>query len=136
VVGKFACGFLARRMGVVGSLALVQALTVAGILAVAWLPVAAAYAMLPVLGMFLQGSSSVIYGTVTDLFRAERQARGFSLIYTSSNTASVTAALALGLVSDAFGLGVTLMVLAGLTALTLPLLLPLGRALGRLGEAG
>ncbi len=134
VVGKFACGFLARRMGVVGSLALVQALTVAGILAVAWLPVSAAYAALPVLGMFLQGSSSVVYGTVTDLFRPERQARGFSLIYTSSNLASVTAALALGLVGDAFGLSVTLMVMAGLTALTLPLLLPLGRALARLGE--
>ncbi len=134
VVGKFACGFLARRLGVVPSLVLVQALTVAGILAVVWLPVGAGYALLPVLGVFLQGSSSVVYATVTDIFRPERQARGFSLIYTSSNLASVAAALALGLVSDAFGLGVTMLVMAGLTALTLPLLPPLGRALGRLGD--
>lgn len=134
VVGKFCCGFLARRLGVVSSLVLVQALTVAGIVAVVYLPVGAAYALLPVLGMFLQGSSSITYPTVTDIFRPERQARGFSLIYTSSNVSSVAAALALGVTSDAFGLEVTMLVMAGLAALTLPLCLPLGRALARVAD--
>jgi FSR family fosmidomycin resistance protein-like MFS transporter len=120
VVGKFCCGFLARRMGVVPSLALVQTLTVVGIVAVTFAPVGTAYLLLPVLGVFLQGSSSISYGTVTDLFTAERQARGFSLIYTTSNLSSVAATLVLGVISDAFGLEVTMLTMAGLTAATLP----------------
>lgn len=132
VVGKFCCGFLARRMGIIRSLVLVQVLTVAGIVAVVVMPVGIAYLMLPLLGIFLQGSSSVIYGTVPDLFHAERQARGFSLIYTSSSLSSVAAAAAYGLTSDAFGLEVTMLVMAGVTALTLPLCGLLGRALDRL----
>jgi MFS family permease len=134
VVGKFCCGFLARRMGVVPSLALVQVLTVAGILAVTYLPVGTAFALLPALGIFLQGSSSITYATVTDIFAAERQARGFSLIYTTSNLSSVAAALALGVISDAFGMEATMLTMAGLTALTLPLCAPLGRGLARLAS--
>jgi hypothetical protein len=119
-------------MGVVPSLALVQVLTVAGILAVTFVPVGTAFALLPALGIFLQGSSSITYATVTDIFAAERQARGFSLIYTTSNLSSVAAALALGVISDAFGMEATMLTMAGLTALTLPLCSPLGRGLARL----
>jgi MFS family permease len=134
VIGKFCCGFLARRMGVVPSLAVVQSLTVAGIVAVVWLPVGIAYALLPGLGVFLQGSSSITYATVPDIFRADRQARGFSLIYTSSNVSSVAAALSLGLISDTLGLETTMYVMAGLTAVTVPLCLPLGRELSRIAD--
>ena len=129
VVGKFCCGFLARRIGIVPSLVLVQAATVVAILAVTLAPVGWAYALLPVLGIFLQGSSSITYPTVPEIFRAERQARGFSLIYTSSNIASIAAALIFGLTSDIFGLDATMMLMAGLTALTLPLCPVLGRSL-------
>jgi len=134
VVGKFCCGFLARHLGVVRSLALVQALTVAGIVVVVFAPVGIAYLMLPALGIFLQGSSSITYATVPDIFHAERQARGFSLIYTSSNLSSVAAALAFGLISDHLGLPATMLTMAGLTALTLPMCPLLGRALAAIGD--
>jgi len=120
VVGKFCCGFLARRMGVVPSLVLVQALTVAMIGAVALAPVGIAYALLPLTGIFLQGSSSIIYATVTDIFHGSRQARGFSLIYTSSNLSSVAAALTFGVLSDAASVQSPVLVMAALTAVTLP----------------
>ena len=129
VVGKFCCGFLARRLGVVPSLVLVQALTVAMIAAVALAPVGLAFALLPLTGVVLQGSSSITYATVTDIFDGKRQARGFSLIYTSSNVSSVAAALGFGLMSDASSVQATVLAMAALTALTLPLCLVLHRGL-------
>lgn len=121
VVGKFCCGFLAARMGIIRSLALVEVLTAAGIAVIVLAPPMVAYALLPVLGAFLQGSSSITYGTISDLFLPSRQARGFSLIYTTANIASVTAAITLGLLSDRFGLNAMMLTIAGLTLATLPL---------------
>jgi FSR family fosmidomycin resistance protein-like MFS transporter len=121
VAGKFSCGFLARRMGIIRSLILVELLTAAGIVAVVLAPPMAAYVLLPLLGAFLQGSSSITYGTISDLFHLNRQARGFSLIYTTSTVASVTASISLGLISDKLGLSVTMLTMAALTVLTLPL---------------
>ena len=134
VVGKFCCGFLARRMGVVPSLVLVQALTVVMIAAVALVPVGLAFALLPVTGVFLQGSSSITYATVTDIFHGARQARGFSLIYTSSNVSSVVAALSFGVLSDAASVQVTVLVMAVLTALTLPLCVILRAGLAEVAD--
>ena len=129
IVGKFGCGFLAERMGIIRSLALVEMLSAAGIAVVVVAPPMAAYFLLPVLGAFLQGSSSITYGTISDLFHPTRQARGFSLIYTTSNIASVTAAIILGLISDQLGLNAMMLTMAVLTLMTLPLCTLLRRGL-------
>ncbi len=121
VVGKFCCGFLAERMGIIRSLALVELLTALGIIVVVIAPPMAAYALLPILGAFLQGSSSITYGTISDLFHGDRQARGFSLIYTTSSIASVTASISMGLLSDQIGLDAMMVTMAILTVMTLPL---------------
>jgi FSR family fosmidomycin resistance protein-like MFS transporter len=121
VVGKFCCGFLAKHMGIIRSLALVELLTAAGIVAVVIAPPMAAFSLLPILGAFLQGSSSITYGTISDMFHQNRQARGFSLIYTTANISSVTASITLGLISDQFGLSVMMLTMAALTLVTLPL---------------
>lgn len=137
VVGKFCCGFLAKHMGIIRSLVLVEVLTAIGIVAVVVAPPITAYALLPILGAFLQGSSSITYGTISDLFHPNRQARGFSLIYTTSTIASVTASISLGLISDKLGLNVMMLTMAVLTVLTLPLcaLLRTGMARSRLTGA-
>ena len=100
---------------------MVELLTATGIVAVVIAPPMAAYVLLPMLGAFLQGSSSITYGTISDLFHPNRQARGFSLIYTTSNMASITASISLGLISDKFGLNAMMLVMAALTTPTLPL---------------
>jgi len=133
VVGKFCCGFLARRMGIVPSLVLVEVLTVASILAVVAAPIETAYLLLPLLGVFLQGSSSITYATVADIFDGARQARGFSLIYTTSTIAAIVAALAFGLISETFGLEATMLTMAGLIAATLVICPALGRGLAEAG---
>jgi MFS family permease len=132
VFGKFGCGFLADRLGVIRALILVEVMTAGGILAVFYLPTLPAYCLLPVLGIFLQGSSTITYGTVGDLVHPERQARGFGIIYSVANAAVVTAPVALGLVADRFGLGPVMISMAIITLIPLPFCIPLGNALTRL----
>jgi MFS family permease len=121
VIGKFCCGFLAARLGVLRSLVLVQILTAAGIFAVVFLPPMAAYVLLPAIGEVLQGSSSITYGSVSEMFHPDRQARGFSLIYTSGNIAAVAGSVLLGAISDWVGLSAMMLTITALTLLTLPL---------------
>jgi predicted MFS family arabinose efflux permease len=121
VVGKFCCGFLAARMGIIRSLVLVEVLTAVGILGVVFAPAMVAFALLPVLGAFLQGSTSITYGTIGDLVDRDRQARGFSLIYTTSTAASVLASVALGVLGDIVGIGPMMLTIAVITLLPLAL---------------
>ncbi|MBT6274968.1 MAG: MFS transporter, partial [Chromatiales bacterium] len=62
--GKYACGLLAERFGVIRTIAVTEVLTAVGIVAVLVLPHYLAFALLPFLGVVLSGTSSVIYGTV------------------------------------------------------------------------
>ena len=64
--GKFVCGVLAERLGIIRTVILTEAATGLGIFALLSLPVQPALALLPVLGVALNGTSSVLYGTVAD----------------------------------------------------------------------
>ena len=129
--GKFGCGFLAQRLGVVRSLAIVQCLTAAGIVALILAPALAAFSLLPFLGMVLQGSSSITYGSVGDLVRPDRRSRGFAAIYSTSSIASVAGPVTFGLISARFGLTSALLSMASVVLLTLPLAAWLRPALAR-----
>ena len=131
VFGKFGCGFLAERLGVIRSLVLVECLTAAGIVAVLMSPTLVAYFLLPLLGLALQGSSSITYGTVGDLIHGDRQSRGFAAIYSIAYGAAVVAPIAFGLIGDRFGLGPAMLTMACVTLLPLPLCLLLQPALAR-----
>ena len=74
-VGKFACGVLAERLGVIRTVIITEAATGAGILLLLGLPLGPSLALLPVLGIALNGTSSVLYGTVADLVTSDRRAR-------------------------------------------------------------
>ena len=63
--GKFACGWLVARFGVLATVLLTEAGTAALILAVLVLPLAPTLVLLPILGVMLNGTSSVLYGTVS-----------------------------------------------------------------------
>jgi MFS family permease len=131
VFGKIICGFLAGKIGVIRSLVLVECLTAAGIIAVLFAPTLTAYFMLPVLGVALQGSSSITYGTVSDLVHDDRQSRCFALIYSVASGAVIIAPIVFGLVGDQFGLAPVMLTLACVTLVPLPLSLLLRPALKR-----
>ena len=101
--GKFACGALAERLGVIRTVVVTEAATCAGILLLLTLPLAGCLAVLPLVGIALNGTSSVLYGTVADLVASDRRARSYAIFYTVGVSASASAPFAYGLVSDGSG---------------------------------
>src|SRR5437899_132305 len=61
-VGTFACGLVAERLGVIRRVVLTEAATALGILALIPSPLPVALAILPMMGVALNGTSSVLYG--------------------------------------------------------------------------
>jgi MFS family permease len=123
--GKFACGLLAERIGVIRAVIITEAVTAVGIIAVVAAPLAVALGILPVLGMALNGTSSVLYGTVADLVSPERRARAYGLYYTLSIGASALAPSLYGLASDSVGVPATLAIIGAVVLVTIPLSLVL-----------
>jgi len=129
VFGKFGCGFLAQRLGVIRSLILIEILTAIGIIIILMAPTGLAYVLLPVLGFALQGSSSITYGTVGDLVHGKRQSRGFAAIYTIASAASIAGPIGFGYIGDQFGLAPVMLAMAVIVLLPLPLSMLLRPAL-------
>jgi len=123
--GKFVCGVVADRVGVIRTVVITEAATAVLILTVVAAPLPVALAVLIPLGIALNGTSSVLYGTVADLVSSERRSRAYGLYYTVSVGASALAPTVWGLVGDVVGVPVTLG-LVGLAVLpTIPLCLVL-----------
>jgi MFS transporter, FSR family, fosmidomycin resistance protein len=129
MVGKLACGFLADRIGVIRTVVLTELATGGGILLALVLPNLAAYALLPLIGVALNGTSSVLYGTIGDLVDSDRQSRAFGLFYTLGSTCGILAPLGYGLMGDWIGITTTLAVVGMVVFLTIPLCLVLRPAI-------
>ena len=70
--------------------------------------------MLPILGIALNGTSSVLYGSVPDLVEPEKHARAFGIFYTGTIGSGAIAPLLYGFVGDAFGIDGAIMLVAAL----------------------
>jgi MFS transporter, FSR family, fosmidomycin resistance protein len=123
--GKAACGWLGARLGLLATVVTTEIGTAAAILTVLALPLAPSLALLPLLGVMLNGTSSVLYGTVPELVTAHRIERAFALFYTGILGSSALAPILYGRLGDAEG-SVWATVAAALTALAVvPLMLVL-----------
>ena len=132
--GKFACGWLGERVGTLRTVLITEGGTAALILAVLALPLVPAIVLLPLLGVMLNGTSSVLYGTVPELTPPHRTEHAFALFYTGTIGSGAIAPVLYGVLGDA--LGPTLATAAtAMTALAIcPLAIALARHLG--GEGG
>jgi MFS family permease len=128
-IGKFLCGMIARRAGILRTVILTECGTAAGMLLILALPALPALALLPVLGIALNGTSSVLYGSVPELVPAARRARAFGLFYTLSIGSGALAPALCGAFSDALGLHAMVPLIAAVVLLVVPLTLPLRGAL-------
>ena len=124
--GKLACGWLGARLGVVRATFITEGLTAAGILALLPLPLFAGLAVLPVIGMALNGTSSVLYGTVPELVAPARRQRAFSIFYTGGVGAGALAPVLYGLLSDLASVPTMMVMVAAIVLVTLPLAWRLG----------
>lgn len=126
--GKFVCGILAERLGVIPTVVLTEAATAAAIAAVLAAPLPVALPLLPALGVALNGTSSALQGTVADLVTPRGRARAYGLYYTLAIGSSALAPAAAGVLSDAAGVPATLLAGAAAALATIPLSLALRTA--------
>lgn len=90
-LGKAAFGWLGERLGVARTVVITEVATALGIVGVVMLPLVPALVLLPLLGAMLNGTSSVLYGTVPELAPGGRVERAFGLFYTCTLGASALA---------------------------------------------
>jgi FSR family fosmidomycin resistance protein-like MFS transporter len=122
-VGKLVCAWIGARIGIVATVWLTEGLTALGILALLPLRLEYALVLLPAIGVALNGTSSVLYGTVPLLVAPEKRTRAFSIFYTGAIGSGAVAPILYGLIGDAIGVPNTLMVIAAVVMVTLPLVL-------------
>ena len=127
--GKLVCAFIGARIGAIATVWLTEGLTAGAITALLPLGLDAALLLLPIIGIALNGTSSVLYGSVPDLVRPERRGRAFSVFYTGTIGAGALAPAMYGVLGDLLGVPTTLVVVAAIVLLTLPLSLVLKPAL-------
>jgi FSR family fosmidomycin resistance protein-like MFS transporter len=129
-LGKFLCGILAEKIGVIPSITITEAVTGLGIFYLCAAPLPALLPFLPLLGIALNGTSSVLYGTVADVVNPSRVPRAFGLFYTVVISAAAITPPLFGIVSDAKGVGFTVVVIASAALLTLPMVYGLHKEMG------
>jgi MFS family permease len=127
--GKFFCGLIAARAGVLRTTILTELATAAGVVALLPLSLQASMLLLPAIGIALNGTSSVLYGTVAELVPAARRSRAFGIFYTLTIGAGAVSPVLYGLLGDAIGVPRTFGVIAAVVLLVLPLTLALRPAL-------
>ena len=130
--GKLVCGFVGARLGVLTTVLITEGATAAGILALLPVPLGVGLALLPIIGVALNGTSSVLYGTVPELVTAERRESAFGVFYTGTIGAGALSPALYGLIGDAISLPAAMLLVAAVVLLTLPLAWRLRRVLDAL----
>jgi FSR family fosmidomycin resistance protein-like MFS transporter len=129
-VGKFACGWLGARHGLLAVVLATEGGSAAAIVCVLLSPLAATLLVLPVLGLMLNGTSSVLYGTVPELTRSDRIERAFSWFYTGTIGSGAIAPVLFGLLGDVTSVATATVATALVALSTIPLAIRLHQRLG------
>ena len=119
--GKLACAWISARFGVIGTICITEGLTGVGMLGVLWLPLEASLVLLPLFGIVLNGTSTAIYGSVPQFATPDGRNRAFSWFYTGTLSAGAFAPTLSGLSGDLIGVHATIVLVALLVLVTLPL---------------
>ncbi|MBS0520845.1 MAG: MFS transporter [Proteobacteria bacterium] len=127
--GKLFMGWIGARLGVVSSVVLTEVATTGLILAALPLSLPLTLAALPLVGLMLNGTSSVLYGTVPEFVTAERRTHAFAVFYTGGSIAGAGSPVLFGLLGDAIGLNAALACVSCVALLTVPLVVALRPAL-------
>ena len=119
--GKLFCGYMGARFGMMKTVWVTESATSLCIALAVVLPLTGVMVLLPVLGLALNGTSSVLYGAVPELAAPGKREQAFALFYTGTIGAGALAPVVFGRVGDTMGVPVALLSLAAILLLTLPL---------------
>jgi len=125
MAGKLACGILAERFGIVRMIVITEIATGCGILATLALPGAASFLLLPLIGVVVNGTSSVLYATVGDFVEQDRLPRAFGFFYTLGSLCGIAAPLGYGLIGDLYGVETSIAIMGVAIFFTVPLAIAL-----------
>jgi len=128
-LGKAVCGWLGQHLGVEWSVIITEAATAILIAVSLMLPLAPMLAVLPILGIVLNGTSSVLYGTVPFLAPRGDIGRAFAVFYTGVIGAGALAPIVYGAIADRTSRTIGILAAALTAAVTIPLVFGLHHAL-------
>ena len=124
-LGKACCGWLGERLGVVWSVIATEATTALLVVATLPTPLVPTLVLLPLLGIVLNGTSSVLYGTVPQLAHRGEVGRAFALFYTGVIGSGSLAPFAYGVIADHSSRTLGVLASAGTAAAIIPMVLAL-----------
>lgn len=127
--GKATCTWLSERLGVIGGVMATEAATALLIGLTLFTPLGAMLVVLPLLGIVLNGTSSILYGTVPELAPGGDTGRAFAVFYTSVIGSGGFAPIIYGAVADHSSRGVGIVAAALTAAAIVPLVAALRPAL-------
>jgi FSR family fosmidomycin resistance protein-like MFS transporter len=123
--GKLVMGWLGSRLGVVPSVVMTELATTLLIVAILPLPLIWALILLPPVGLMLNGTSSVLYGTIPEFVTADRRTHAFAVFYTGGSIAGAASPFLFVLLGDVIGLVPALGCVGALALLTVPMVVAL-----------
>ena len=130
--GKFVCGLIAARFGVIKTTLITEIATTILMALTLPLNVDVVMFMLPLVGVALNGTSSGLYGTVPELVPPHMRSRAFGVFYTVTIGAGAISPLVYGFAGDRLGVPNTIALIACSVLMVLPLTLGLKKAFRRL----
>jgi len=129
-VGKYVCGVLATRVGILRSVCLTELVTAICVASMIVLPLNESLLLAPFLGIALNGTSSVLCGSVSELVPEEYSKRAFSVYYTVAIGSGAIAPTLFGSLGDILGIKYATAIVAAFVLFVIPLTLPLRGKLG------
>jgi MFS transporter, FSR family, fosmidomycin resistance protein len=119
--GKATCNWLGQHLGVVGGVAATEAATALLITVTLFTPLSPTLVILPFLGIVLNGTSSLLYGTVPDLAPGGDTGRAFAIFYTSVIGSGGLSPILYGAIADHAGRTGAVLSAAATAGLIIPL---------------
>lgn len=127
--GKATCNWLGQHIGVAGGVIATEAATVLLITITLFTPLSPTLVILPLLGIVLNGTSSLLYGTVPELAPDGNAGRAFAIFYTSVIGSGGLSPIIYGAIADHSNRSVGVLAAAATAALIIPLVIVLRRYL-------
>ena len=129
--GKYLCGRLSERYGTIELIWITKGIAAGLLVLTVYTPASLIGPLMIVLGITLNGTSSVLYSTVAEMVPNARRSRIYGFFYTTNESGSFAAPLFYGLIADIFSVRTSMVIMGILTAVILPVSLPLRTYLDR-----
>ena len=127
--GKYVCGWLDEKVGTIPLIWLTKGITTVLLISTLIAPTISLWPLALIIGVGLNGTSSVLYATVAKFIPVQRRARYYGYFYTTNEIGTVGAPLSYGFIADQIGLKMSVLIMGVVTSLILPASLTLSKHL-------